>query len=64
MTYFMGAIALLTCPCHLPILLVLFSGTAAGALLAENLGLTTVLLLVVFLISVTATVRLISRKGA
>lgn len=58
MTYFMGAIAVLTCPCHLPILIVLLSGTVAGAFLAENLVLAVVLLLAVFLLSATATWRL------
>ena len=58
-TYFMGAIAVLTCPCHLPILLVLLSGTAAGAFLAENLVLAAVLLLAVFVLSATATWRLV-----
>jgi mercuric ion transport protein len=58
MTYVMGAIAVLTCPCHLPILIVLLSGTAAGALLAQNLFLTVVLLLAVFLLSAAATWRL------
>lgn len=58
MTYFMGAIAVLTCPCHLPILIVLLSGTVAGAFLAENLFLAVVLLLAVFLLSATATWRL------
>lgn len=58
MTYAMGAIAVLTCPCHLPVLIVLLSGTVAGAFLAENLFLAVVLLLVVFLLSATATWRL------
>jgi len=62
MTYFLGAIAVLTCPCHLPILIVLLSGTVAGAFLAANLGLAVVLLLAVFLLSATATWRLVARK--
>lgn len=64
MSYFTGAIALLTCPCHLPILLALLSGTVAGAFLTENLGLSVALLLAVFLSSVTATLRLVARKDA
>lgn len=58
MTYVMGTIAVLTCPCHLPILTALLSGTAAGAFLADNLVLAAVLLLAVFLISARATWRL------
>jgi mercuric ion transport protein len=59
MTYFMGGITLLTCPCHLPILLLLLSGTAAGAFLSENLGLAVLVLLPIFLLSALATWRLL-----
>jgi mercuric ion transport protein len=59
MTYFMGALAFLTCPCHLPILLVLLSGTAAGSFLSENLGIAFMLLLPIFLLSAIATWRLL-----
>jgi mercuric ion transport protein len=62
MTYFMGAIAVLTCPCHLPILLVLLSGTAAGAYLSQNLGIAFLLLLPVFLLSAIATWRLLDKR--
>ena len=63
MTYFMGAITVLTCPCHLPILLVLLSGTAAGAFLQANLGLAVLVLLPLFLLSAIATWRLLDREG-
>lgn len=36
--YVLGALALLTCPCHLPILALLLSGTSAGAALSEHTG--------------------------
>ncbi|MBX9813055.1 MAG: mercury resistance protein [Burkholderiales bacterium] len=62
MTYFMGAIAVLSCPCHLPILIALLSGTAASAFLSENIGLAAVLLLPVFLLSAFATWRLLDKK--
>ncbi len=62
MTYVMGAIAVLTCPCHLPILLLLLSGTAAGAFLSQNLGTAFLLLLPVFLLSAFATRRLLDRS--
>lgn len=61
MTYFMGSLAVLTCPCHLPILLLLLSGTAAGAFLSENIGLAAVMLLPVFLLSAIVTWRLLDR---
>ncbi len=62
MTYVMGSIAVLTCPCHLPILLLLLSGTAAGAFLSQNLGIAFLLLLPVFLLSGFATWRLLDRS--
>lgn len=62
MFYFMGSLAVLTCPCHLPILLVLLSGTAAGAFLSENLGLSVLVLLPLFLLSAFATWRLLDKN--
>lgn len=59
MTYVMGALAFLTCPCHLPILLLVLSGTAAGGYLSQNLGIAFLLLLPVFLLSAFATWRLL-----
>lgn len=51
-------LAVITCPCHLPILAALLSGTAAGASLSENLGLGLILLLGAFAVPVRAAVRL------
>jgi len=62
MTYVMGAITVLTCPCHLPILILLLSGTAAGAFLSENLGLAFVVLVPFFLSSAITTWRLLDKK--
>jgi len=61
LTYFMGSLAVLTCPCHLPILLLLLSGTAAGAFLSDNLGLAALVLLPIFVLSGIATWRLLDR---
>lgn len=33
------AMAAITCPCHIPIYLIIFGGTSAGAFLRENLWL-------------------------
>lgn len=33
--YLFAALTVVTCPCHLPILLALLAGTAAGTLLSE-----------------------------
>jgi len=64
MTYLMGALAVLTCPCHLPILIVVLSGTVAGAFLAENLALALGLSALIFLLSATAAWRLAARNPA
>jgi hypothetical protein len=55
-------LTVLTCPCHFPILLLLLSGTAAGAFLSENIGLAAALLLPIFLLSAVATWRLAASK--
>ncbi len=41
--------AALTCPCHLPIFLIVFSGTALGAYILENMGLAAAILVGYFL---------------
>ena len=35
--YLWGALAVLTCPCHLPILAVVLAGTTAGAFIGDTL---------------------------
>lgn len=37
--YAWGVLAVLTCPCHLPVLALLLSGTAMGALISDHMGL-------------------------
>lgn len=63
MFYFTAFLAILTCPCHLPILLLLLSGTAAGAFLQENTAVAVGLLLPVFLLSAFAAWRLLATNG-
>ncbi len=36
--YLWGALAVLTCPCHLPILAIVLAGTTAGAFIGGALG--------------------------
>jgi mercuric ion transport protein len=62
MRYVMAAIAVLTCPCHLPILAALLGGTALGGALTQHLGLAFVALTVLFVSSAWAAVRLFSRE--
>lgn len=62
LTYIMGAVTFLTCPCHLPILLALLSGTAAGAYMAANWENVILFLLLIFLLSAYSTWRLLDMK--
>lgn len=56
------AIAALTCPCHVPIYLMIFGGTALGGFLRENLLLFILGLTGIFLITLTRGLKLI-KKG-
>ena len=56
-------LAVLSCPCHLPILLLVLSGTAAGAFLSKNMELAVVILLPIFVLSLFATWRLLETKA-
>lgn len=61
MRYLMAAIAILSCPCHLPILLVVLGGTALGAGLSEHLALAAIALTVLFVTSTWSAVHLFNR---
>lgn len=63
MRYLIAAIAVLTCPCHLPILLAVLSGTALGALVSEHQGLAVIALTGLFLASAWGAVHLFSREA-
>ena len=58
-----GTLAVVTCPCHLPILAVVLSGTALGALLKAHFTLTLVLFSALFLLSLWAVTRALSATG-
>ncbi len=55
--YLLALLAFLTCPCHLPIWIVLFAGSAFGAVLNENLMIAGVILIVVFILSGVGAMR-------
>lgn len=61
-TYTWSVLAALTCPCHLPILALLLSGTAAGALLTEHLLVAFTLLSILFATFLLAAVRKLQKK--
>jgi mercuric ion transport protein len=50
-------LAVLTCPCHVPILAVVLSGTAAGAFLSENLVVAVLAFSLLFALFVWAALR-------
>ncbi|WP_293042104.1 broad-spectrum mercury transporter MerE [Paraburkholderia sp.] len=52
-----GALAALTCPCHLPIVLLALTDTAAGALVSQYKGIAVVALLTLFALSLTRALR-------
>lgn len=64
MRYLMAAVAVATCPCHLPILIVVLSGTAVGAVLLEHWGWAVLTLTALFVGSAWAAVRLFSKVGS
>lgn len=47
-TWMWGTLAVLTCPCHLPILIALLSGTMVGAFVTEHEGIALLVLLALF----------------
>ena len=55
--YLFTALALVTCPCHLPILLALLAGTTAGAYLSEHWGIAALALTALFALSLTRAMR-------
>lgn len=56
------AIAALTCPCHVPIYLVIFGGTALGAFLSENLLLFILGLTGIFLVTLSRGLKLVKEE--
>ena len=63
MRYVMAALAIATCPCHLPVLLVLLGGTALGAALGEHMAVVFITLTVLFGLSAWAALRMFSQSG-
>ncbi len=52
-----GALAALTCPCHLPVLLLALSGTAAGAFVSQHMGVAVAVLVALFVLFLTRALR-------
>lgn len=60
--YLMLGLAFITCPCHVPILLVVLAGTGVGAYLKDNLALTAIALTGVFISSLFLGLRWIGSQ--
>jgi len=60
--YLTGLFALLICPCHIPIYIMLLSGTAAGTLFLENRSIALGLFSMLFLLFVFSTMRLLKAR--
>jgi mercuric ion transport protein len=61
--YTWGVLAALTCPCHLPVLALLLSGTAAGAFVSEHWSLATLVLTVLFVLVLRAALRAFRKRA-
>jgi len=55
--YLWGALAVLTCPCHLPILAAVLAGTTAGAFFGEHWGIAALALTALFVLAVARLLR-------
>jgi mercuric ion transport protein len=62
-SYALGFLALITCPCHVPLLALALSGTAAGALLAAHFENAVMLFSVLFMLSLCAAIWVRRGKG-
>mgnify|MGYP003385560562 CR=1 FL=1 len=61
--YLWGALAVLTCPCHLPILAVVLAGTTAGAFIGEHWGVAAIALTGLFVLSVARLLRAFKERA-
>lgn len=61
--YAAAVLAALTCPCHLPLLLVLLSGTVAGGFLSAHRGVALALLALLFLVFLVIALRVLQSRA-
>jgi mercuric ion transport protein len=60
--YTWGALAVLTCPCHLPLLAAVLAGTGVGAFVGDHWGVAALALTGLFLLSMTRLLRVFGRR--
>ena len=61
--YLWGALAVLTCPCHLPIFAIVLAGTTAGALIGEHWGIAALALTGLFVLSLARLLRAFKERS-
>ena len=59
--YTWGVLAVLTCPCHLPLLAVVLTGTSVGAFVGDHWGVAALALAGLFVLSVTRVLQVFGR---
>ncbi len=57
------ALAVVTCPCHLPLLATVLAGTGAGAFLTEHLAVAVAASTVLFGLSLVLVIRALGMRG-
>nr|CAB65708.1 Urf-1 protein [Xanthomonas campestris] len=62
--YAWGVLAALTCPCHLPVLVIVLAGTTAGAFLSAHWGIAAVTMITVFSVSGVLTWRAVHSEDS
>ena len=55
--YTWGLLAALSCPCHLPVLALILSGTAVGTVVGAHMGVAALVLAVLFALFLAAALR-------
>ncbi|MFX3658404.1 MAG: broad-spectrum mercury transporter MerE [bacterium] len=61
--YLWGALAVVTCPCHIPIVAAVLAGTSAGAFIGQHWGVAAVALTGLFVLSVVLLLRALRGKS-
>ncbi len=62
--YLYALVAVVTCPCHVPIFAVLLSGSAMGAFLNDHFGTALTIFSLLFIFSLVAALRVLRGKQA
>ena len=62
-SYLFAALALVTCPCHLPIWIAVLAGTTAGAFLSEHWVISALALTGLFVLSLARVLRVFGAKA-